>query len=45
MHSFSPRNSLPKTTWLLSPTHPTRLTWRPATFLIGRLNMPPFWHN
>jgi hypothetical protein len=23
----------PKTTWLLSPTHPTRLAWLPATFL------------
>jgi hypothetical protein len=31
--SFSPRNIWPKTTWLSPPTHPTRLTWPPATFL------------
>jgi hypothetical protein len=29
---ISPRNFLPKTTWLSSPTHPTRLTWPPALF-------------
>jgi hypothetical protein len=30
---FSPQNFWPKTTWLSSPTHPTHLTWSPATFL------------
>jgi hypothetical protein len=29
---FSPGNSWPRTTWLLAPTHPTRLTRPPSTF-------------
>jgi hypothetical protein len=29
----SPGNCLPKTIWLSSPTHPSHLTWPPATFL------------
>jgi hypothetical protein len=31
--SFSPGNFLPQTKGLLSPTHPTRLTWPPWTFV------------
>jgi hypothetical protein len=31
-------NFLPKT-WLLSPTHPTHLTWPPATFLFPWLKI------
>jgi hypothetical protein len=37
---FSPGNFWPKTTWLLSSTHPTRPTWPPATFLFPRLKIP-----
>jgi hypothetical protein len=47
--SFSPGNFLPKTTWLSSSSHPTHLTWSPATFSVslieGKTEMPLFWHN
>jgi hypothetical protein len=38
---FSTGNFLPKTKWLLYPTHPTHLTWSPVTFLY----FPPFWRS
>jgi hypothetical protein len=31
---FSPRNFWRYTTWLSSPTHPTRLSWPPVKFLV-----------
>jgi hypothetical protein len=34
---FSPGNLSPKTIWLSSHTHPTCLTWPPATFLFPQL--------
>jgi hypothetical protein len=46
---FSPGNYWPKTPWLSSPTHPTHLTWPPATFLFppteDKTERLLFWHN